>query len=307
MVSLRILALLSVFVVSNAASSNRLFGFGSKAPFWDSFQVTFGLNPLKSYVDLPRTEKDALAAKPAWRSISTDGCQNGGKYNGNRYILEGDSSMSILYDIQGTVAGIQMNLNQSSLAVKGNTYHFNNVAMYQPDNIEGLDVYTLTVYFVDPSTICSTGRSEAEMKAQGTGTGLYMQNGPTPADLINVPNTRGPAIAQNWTKNKCFVGMGYHNFYDSKNYGDCTEFRPAFLLFNDGSDTGALHGFGLAAIGKAYSAKARYEYPSSGAINLIVGKENVSQCLVDRADSIGVTTIHVFFTNNNIIKHNCVF
>ena len=80
--------------------------------------------------------------------------------------------------------------------------------MYVDDVIEGLKVYTLTAYFVDPSTICTVGRSNADLQKNGTGTGIYMQNGPTPANLITIPPKRNEAATQGWTNNNCFVGMG---------------------------------------------------------------------------------------------------
>ena len=40
-----------------------------------------------------------------------------------------------------------------------------------------MQVYYATMYFVDPATICSTGRTAEEFASQGSGYMLAMQNG----------------------------------------------------------------------------------------------------------------------------------
>lgn len=274
-------------------------------PTMNEFKVTFGVpfSGVNYYVDLPRTEADAVAQQ--WTALSDfSDCTNGGKYNGHRYVLGSDNSISLLFDRQGQIAGIQMNVNATSVA--GTGYKYNEVPMYITDSIRGSPVYTMTAYFVDPSTICTVGRSYSQMVAQGTSAALYLQNGPTPATLITVPPQRAAAIDQGWTKNKCFVGMGYHNFYQSQKYQDsqCLAFRPAFLLY-DAEINGYLRGFGLAALGNAFSINNRYEYPSSGAIKLIVGSDNVAPCLLEKADSPKITTMHVFFAKTSGLDPSC--
>ena len=43
------------------------------------------------------------------------------------------------------------------------------------------------MYFVEPSTICTTGRTQEEFDAQGTGYMMAMQNGPTAETLEIAP------------------------------------------------------------------------------------------------------------------------
>jgi len=169
--------------------------------------------------------------------------------------------------------------------------------------------------------------------------------------------------------------IGYHNFYESKKYEDtkCLGFRPAFLLYDAVGDEGNLRGknnrikgnkhknikynqqhitnvirflfaqgFGLAALGKAYSANNRYEYPDRKAINVrshtallilnfeiqnsfilnyhfvilhslclvnfqfIVGEKEVADCLLKKADEVGLTTMHVFFADTSLTNPNCM-
>lgn len=286
----------AIIVVSLAAT---IYAAGSS---WPALQVTFGIGG-NSFADMPRTSTDA--ASKGWHVVNPD-CKNGGKYNGYRVILGQDTSLSLLYDVQGTIAGIQMNVDKNSVAVSGNHYRYKDVSMYVDDNIEGTSVWTLTAYFVDPSTICTTGRNPNSLSSSGTGDRLYLQNGPTPSSVIEVPLDRNTAIAQEWTKNRCFVAMGYHNFFQSPKFQDsnCETFRPVFLLFD--KEFGSLIGFGFASVGKAASANSRYENPSKNAIQQIVGADLVSQCLLDLADGPGLTTMHVYFTSKNAFRYTCL-
>jgi len=260
---------------------------------WPDFRVTFGLNPAFSSWDfaiLPRDVASAVAdSNGAWSAANAYDCTNGGKFNGIRANQGNDYTMSLLFDINGIIAGIQMNLLKSQ--VPNTSFQYGSVPMFQSDSLGGNDVYTLTVYFTDPSTICTTGRTEADLTNVGTITQLWLQNGPSPSNSIPVPNDRATAIAQGWSKNNCFVGMGRHNFYQSEQFQatNCQQIRPIFLLF-DTSDT--LIGFGFAAVGNFVSN--RYEHPDAKAIKLIVG-DGVAQCLLDDSTSPGLSTMHVYF------------
>ncbi|CAF4665315.1 unnamed protein product, partial [Didymodactylos carnosus] len=89
---------------------------------------------------------------------------------GNRYMKNNDSALIVLYDVQGTIAGVQMTVPIS--LVNSTFYSFNRQPMFNRDNINGIPVYLLTAYFVDPNTICTTGRTLARLDSEGVGTGL---------------------------------------------------------------------------------------------------------------------------------------
>lgn len=69
-------------------------------------------------------------------------------------------------------------------------------------------------YIFSSDTICTTGRTAHELIDQGTGYGLWFQNGPSPNAFINVPRMRASASALGWTDTECFPGMGLHNFFE---------------------------------------------------------------------------------------------
>ena len=54
----------------------------------------------------------------------------------------------------------------------------------------GEEAYFVTAYFVDTAIICNGGRTEEEFQNEGTGYRLAYQNGPTNADLEEIPLTK---------------------------------------------------------------------------------------------------------------------
>jgi hypothetical protein len=88
-------------------------------------------------------------------------------------------------------------------------YNFPAQKMFNHDTIEGIDVLILTAYFVDPSTICTSGRDAARLKKEGTGTGVWLQNGTNPiGDSFQVPLYETAMNTTKWVKGACFPSMG---------------------------------------------------------------------------------------------------
>jgi len=261
---------------------------------WTNLKVHFSANPLSKYYY--QTQPRLLSALKAnkWTNLSGNDCTNGGKYNGFRYVENDEQGMALLFDVQGTIAGIQQILYKNQLSAN-NKFSFDKVPAYNPDTLNGEEVYVITAYFVDPSTICTSGRSASDLNgASGTGTLTQIQTGPTPASLKVLPRQRAEAIAQSWTENKCFIGMGYHNFYNVESFAatNCSEIFPIFGLYDNNGDQ---IGFGFVAVGTSESK--HFEHPPATAVKLIVGADKVPQCLLDTASSPGLSTMHVFFTN----------
>lgn len=101
---------------------------------------------------------------------------------------------------------------------------------------------------------------------QGTGTDLTFQKGATPDTLISAPHDRADALAQEWSDNKCFVGMGVHNWYKQEHFQDdqCDSLRPVFLLYK--KQDNKLMGFGFQHVGK--SEHPRFEHPPSTVVKV---------------------------------------
>jgi len=73
--------------------------------------VTYGWNPWSNFNSMPRTVREA--EMNGWKLIGGErGCSNGGKYKGYRYIKGEDISIALLYDVNGIIAGMQMNVRK---------------------------------------------------------------------------------------------------------------------------------------------------------------------------------------------------
>ncbi|CAF4304984.1 unnamed protein product [Rotaria sp. Silwood2] len=130
--------------------------------------------------------------------------------------------------------------------------------------IAGTDSYVLTAYFVDPRTICTSGRDEARLKLEGSGTGLWLQNGSDPIrDSVPIPLHENTINTTRWVLGSCFPSMGVHYWYDNRLDKECDEIFPVFLLYNKGK----LTGFGWGLAGK-YEYTKRTEPVPYGAVSV---------------------------------------
>jgi hypothetical protein len=258
---------------------------------WSDFRTHYNLNALNGFFKMGRTEAEA----EGWTKINTvcESAGDGNSFAGFRYENPEDEGVVLIFDVNGIIAGIQARMAHDSILSDGplNPFRYDLVPMFQNITENDKTYFILTAYFVQPEIICTVGRNETDLETEGTGTGLWFQNGPTPTDLILVSKNRTEAINDGWTKNSCFPGMGSHNFfavetYESKN---CTESQPTFLLFNKQDE---LQGFGFTVTGNAESKY--FEHPPNAAISIILG-EPVPQCVLDSNTLLGTTTMHVYF------------
>jgi len=269
----------------------------SADPAWNALRGSFLIAKQESFAPFPKTSGDALFSSENWTPTSGTDCKSG-SYTGVQYIKNGDDySVGLLYDVQGTVAGIQLLVPHSAVLSENNTHNYGSVPMYNNATYNDEEYFVLTAYFVHPSTICSTGRTNETLQTDGTGTGLWLQNGPTAESLIEVPLTRpegDDAETSGWTQNNCFPAMGYHNFYRlTQDYTptECTTMYPIFGLYGRNRK---LHGFGFITPGTFNNP--RLEHPPPPAIKMILGE--TPQCVLDLEEKIGVTSLHVYFTDS---------
>jgi len=280
-------SLLLLIVCLGTASS---FLIGNKGPEWTSLKVTWGANPFSkdNFVEQPLTIDDAK--KDGFEQISS-GCD--GKYLGQRFIKNKDIGLVLIYDVQGTIAGVQMGIPASMVTKK--YYNFTDQPMFNRDTIAGTDAFILTAYFADPKTICQSGRNAQTLKTIGTATGLWLQNGTDPIqDSVAAPLDETSAAGTKWVKGACFPTMGVHYWYDNRLDSDCDVFFPSFLMYNKGK----LTGFGWDVVGK-YEYTKRTEFPPLSAITSFL--KPVPTCITQRyEDAGGFTTMHLYFTSNPV-------
>lgn len=266
-----------------------IFACQTAAVHWDGLRVTFGQAPSEiAFAEMPRTANEA--STEGWHTISTT-CTNSGLYAGYRYKLRNDNSINLLFDRNGIIAGIQALLPHDEIMNPNNRYRYDLVPMFQNETIDGRSYVVLTAYFVLPDTICTIGRSVQDLINQGTGTGLWFQNGPTPNSLINVPRMRAAAADLGWTNCECFPGMGLHNFYEVHRWHEtnCDRIQPTQVTFNLDEE---MTGFVFQISGP--STSTRFETPPNEALYAIIGPERIPQCIIDQNTNFGFSSIHVY-------------
>ncbi|CAF4932835.1 unnamed protein product [Rotaria sp. Silwood1] len=179
---------------------------------WDSLKITWGPNPFdpEYFVKQPRTITEAKENN----YIQIAG-QCEGTFLGQRFMKVNDYGVILIYDKQGTITGVQMGIPASMIT--DTYYKYSTQKMFTRDTIAGIDIYVLTAYFVDPRTICQSGRDVSHLKHEGTGTGLWLQNGSNPIrDSIEMPLYENMVNNTKWIKGTCLPTMGMFDNRKSK-------------------------------------------------------------------------------------------
>jgi charged multivesicular body protein 7 len=258
------------------------------AQTFDGLRVTWDLNPLDTWAfdvmprDINNDYKHGFTSK--------DDLCNGGTFRGKRWWYKDDPATMLLFDVNGYIAGIQTGVPKS-------TYTPPSQVMNHPFIDDGPN-WTLTIYFVDPSIICTTGRTAAEYASEGTGRGWWIQNGTNPElNSIHVPETESAMAGTKWTKGKCFYTMGLHYWYDVTVSMDCNGFFPFFVMYNKG----VMNSGGFAI--NTHLTSKRYEHPPTFVIGGFMNP--VPDCFHNDPNFAKLSTQHIYMHNNPRTTSNC--
>jgi len=262
-----------------------LVGIATADPAWNDLRVTFGINPLNTwnFDEMPRNLSGNLQSfTPKDNQCTT----KDSKFLGQRYWYKNDPATILLFDIKGYIAGIQTSIPKTSGFVPS-------AVMDGTFVIDEGDSYTMTVYFVDPNIICTTGRTAEEFTSQGTGTDLFIQMGPNPLDtkdIFTVPLNEADIKLTKWGFGKCFYLMGQHYWYNMSKDMSCDNMVPYCLLYNKG----VLNAFCF-AINNNLPSK-RYEHPTPTVAQSFM--EPVPDCFYSTPSYQVLSTMHVYTTSN---------
>uniref|UniRef100_A0A0B7AU65 Uncharacterized protein n=1 Tax=Arion vulgaris TaxID=1028688 RepID=A0A0B7AU65_9EUPU len=213
-------------------------------PLWNGLKVRWDNDPSKGYFSLPRTASEALAQN----FVKVSDCDQRSSWGGARYVKDNDYTLTLLYDINGYIAGIQTGIPK-------NLANGFPIPSLRPPFISDGDRWVITAYFTDPDAICRRGRSAEQFRVEGTGTNLYIQNGSSPTFSFKIPLDESGMAGTKWIEGKCFKAMGKHYWYNLSLDMKETDMFPAFLMFHKGK----LQGFGW-AMTTSLSSKT-YEHP----------------------------------------------
>jgi charged multivesicular body protein 7 len=267
-----------------------LIGCVYGVPEWTNLRTTWSLNPFNTwgFDSLPRD----LSGKLEDFVLRDNQCDMAGaKFAGQRYWYKQDPAVSLLFDKQGIIAGIQTSMAKSDYTppAYAQNLHY----------IDDGDYWTLTAYFVDPSTICSTGRTADQFKADGTGTGLYLQQGPDfIKDSVLIPLTEDDVKTQTkWTFGHCFKTMGNHYWYNVTKDMPGDHFVPTCLLYNKGKLTAFCF-----AVNSALKSQ-RYEHPTASVLPKFL--DPVPDFFTTDPAYASLSTMHVYFSSHPRVDTFC--
>ena len=243
---------------------------------WNDLKITFGPpNDPNSFISLPRTVQDAV--NQGWKR--TVGCLEG--FTGNRYILNNDKEVILIFDANGLIAGI------SSTLKKGLPFNFPSEKIQQYFEDEG-DSYTFSAYFVDPKKVC-TKSITGTWSWDGTGDRLVFYSKQA---SVQVP-IKESELSDFWTLGQCYKGMGVHYWASVSGKltkdTDSDDFFPVFLLYNKGK----LNGFGWAF--NADLPSKRYEHPGPPVYPFFF--KDIPDFFYDNKKVGVLSTLHIYLDN----------
>jgi len=249
---------------------------------WDRVDVTWA-----KFSGIPLKAEDAQ--RGGWVLSGSSCLDQNVSWAGNRYLLGGDLSAAPLYDSAGNLAGYQFGMYEAPPAPVQN--------IWQPQTAfspSGASYWTLTTYFVDPKTICSTAaNSKLVTRRAGNvaaiGDRLVLQ---TAKHLMTMPLNENSAAAAGWVNGKCFYTMGQHWWYNMTSTMSCDNIFPLFIIYNNHVLTtyGVITGVGTAS---QYLTSSRWEHPGGVELNLFLQSSSAPACIFSAGD---LSTQHVFLT-----------
>jgi len=244
---------------------------------WDALRISWNPNPFSSYAftKMPLDTRDAVSEGFAFKDHF---CGSDTRFRGNRYWKDNDPAVILIYDGTGQIAGIQTAVRKDKLTPS-------KFLMGHPF-VEDGDYYTLTAYFVDPSTICE-GRG---LLSSPIGDRLILQNGTNALrNALSIPLTLDEVEMTSWTRGKCFWTMGLHFWYNVRSDMPCSEFAPFFLLYNKNK----LNAFGFAV--NAGLTSPRYEHPTAKVAKQFI--DPMPECFFTDPTFAELSTMHIYMTD----------
>lgn len=273
---------LTVLISSLALSDAFLFG----GPTWDDLKVTWGPNPLSSYYfnSMPRTVQDAVNQN--WKLEKS--CS---QVNGNRYILNGDRSVILIFNSAGRIAGI------ASSIPKGLPFNYPSAKQAQYLQDEGTD-YVVVAYFQDPTTVCNMKKASVIPRSFETGDRIIIVGD---GKTMNIPIEESEVATQGiYSKGGCFPTMGRHYYAHVDAIPFTTSIQPSevlpiFLLYNSGQ----LNAFGW--IMNTFLEGDRYEHAPKSSASVFLPA--VPDFLNDPNANDLLSSIHIFMDSTPLLNY----
>jgi len=279
---MHLFALLSAFLLGlSAVNASALFSEVKKDGVWNDLVRTWGMKQLaNNFVSLPRLTEDAISA--GW--VADKNCT---EMNGNRYILNGDRMVMLIFGANGHIAGISAGIP------KDVPFGFPSKSIMPFFNDEG-DFFSITAYFVDPSTVCN---AETVSLGQSTGDRVVIINKVKDVELSMLESN----VSSFWTKGRCVVTMGNHYWADVTGKPvdadtDVNDIVPFAAIYNDGK----LNAFGWTF--NYDSPSLNVEHPPIAALSKTFKDKKMPTGFSDPKQIGQLTTLHVFLDSKPLLN-----
>lgn len=268
--------------------------------FFGYLKTTWNRDPSSWFHDQPRLRSEAIKAG---FQLVQDGCDGDYPLPGHFFTDEFDTlkdrggEILLIYGKRGYIAGIS-GVTPVKDANSTNLKFFNHPTFQKVNGSNFDENYVGTIYFIPPSEVCS-GRSKAEFEKQGTGTGIYIVNGPNVSDLISVPRYAPKANNKKFFRGGCYENMGYHYSLidpsDPNSVGENCTATPSVQALYAAQPPNELIG---AAFHTPFIQDGDRWEPSNRTFNKIFFGDVYPPCFDDLADK-GRRTLHVYVRDFN--------
>lgn len=210
------------------------------------------------------------------------------RFAGTRYVSPmATPTMAILYDHNGKAAGIQ-----HMTPIDDMVHPCDGTNPYYVQDVIHSKVYCIsTVYFTNPSNICTTGMPPGDADLI-----LYTQKGDNYENSEGTQPTYNEAANDNrFQAEKYFLGMGHHFTFKEAEPENCIKARPFQAIYARLNGKCRLTAFVSSHLSKV-AEKDGWEKPGAIPIRLIL--KNPAQCILDAAGKSQITTMHVFLRDS---------
>ncbi|KAJ1526541.1 hypothetical protein ONE63_008128 [Megalurothrips usitatus] len=266
-------------------------GIFSAGTVQNKFMVTYSIAPdplhTFSFYSMPRTIDEAK--KDHWAQT-----QVRDEDKTTVWCRKQDYRVCVLFDQQGSVAGIQLSVKYGQLDKASPVNPFT-LPELRINSLLGNTVYSATTFFVSKDVLLAGGRpmTKDTLTAPGSLYILQTDDNGEETGRLEVSNIESNAPQAGFTEQACFYGMGKHYFQELSKTSKCEEHRPYFLLY--GPKTKKLNGYGYTFYGKPNQGRGWFETPPA-----LVAKQiapNSPDCMSKFINKYGMFTMHVFFVD----------
>lgn len=244
-------------------------------------------NHEKGYYTMPRTTSEARA--DGWNAVANQKRSD----HTTLWVHRGDYRVGLLFDKRGSVAGIQLSVSKAALKKSGVPLRYDESDYWFAENLLGVDVYTAVAYFVGQNVLSSGGRVMVKATPTAPQFQLLYKSRKGKVSRLPVPNTERAMLKQNWIKQGCYPGQGYHIYQTLSHKASCMNFLPFFFITSPTNQE--FTSFGFTIWGKGEESPIRPWFENQLSANLKSVVTDKPACFDPWIDTYGLWALHIFF------------